>query len=415
MLRFPASLRAITVTALLLQFGCTVRAPRACPDATGRVATVFYATDRQTAVEATSKQYSGDRSNPPALQLGREQVALGPSHRLGQLDSAVKVLPSSAVVAPKRLAHDGLRFSDSAAEKFATDRLRAAIRACKPATPGGKRQVLVYVHGFNNSFDEAIRKTAQLGGDLGLVDCNGEAKGVFIAYSWPTLGGVFSYVADEENAEWTQQRLVPFLGAVSRVCRSERANLVIVAHSMGARAIVRSLAELSQRPEAGRSGILADHVILLAPDIGKGLFEQYAERFMPRIGHMTIYVSARDRALAISSFLHGGRHRLGLFGSTVIAALELTGLKVDDHRYLVQSAALKENAAKIDMIDVSAGFANQFGHTYNDPDFIQDARALIGGNVTPGAGDRSNLQAREIKPGMFQGGAANRLRYFKLK
>ena len=44
---------------------------------------------------------------------------------------------------------------------------------------------------------------------------------------------LLSYLADEENAEWTQQRLVPFLQTPAVVCRQERAELQIVAHSMG--------------------------------------------------------------------------------------------------------------------------------------------------------------------------------------
>jgi esterase/lipase superfamily enzyme len=379
------------------------------------MATVYYATDRQHVRHGKHSDYTGERSDPPGLHLGRETVALAPGHRLGCLDGAVTIVPDGALMATSEaMVPDGLRKSDVAAEQFATAGLRAAIRATTPPSTGKRRQVLVYVHGFNNGFDETIRKTAQLSTDLGLVDANGKARGVALAYSWPTMGGIFSYVADEENAEWTQQRLVPFLRAVSRICRSENADLCIIAHSMGARAVVRSLAELSQQPN--QSGSLADHVILLAPDIGKGLFEQYVERFLPRIGHMTIYVSSRDRALALSTFLHGGRHRLGLFGSTVIAAVErLTGLPVDNHRYLAQAMAGKGQAGKMDMIDVSKGFAHQFGHTYSDSRFIHDVQSLLAGNTTPGTGSRDNLIPREISSRLFRGTTAERLRYFQLK
>jgi esterase/lipase superfamily enzyme len=399
----------------LLAGGCGSTSPLACPDGQngGRVATIIYATDRRAVQTSGGVDFSSTRSEPPRLQFGFKEVALGPGHRLGKLDPAITLISRGAPDAPRSISgRDGLRRSDAAVVAFATSRLRTAIRGIAPDATSRKRQVLLYVHGFNNRFDEAILKTAQIAGDIGFVDCEGRARGVAIAYSWPTHGGVFSYVAAEENAEWTEQRLTPFLAAVAAVCRAENAELLVVAHSMGARAVIRSLADLAREPG---SATLADQLILLAPDIGKGLFDQYAERLLPRVGHMTIYVSARDRALAFSSFLHGGLKRLGILGSTVIAALELTGLRVNDHRYLAQSAEPAAGGGKIDMIDVGAGFASQFGHTYDDAKFIYDLREVARGNTTPGKGARANLRPREIRGGVLGAPAGTRLRYFKLK
>ena len=67
------------------------------------------------------------------------------------------------------------------------------------------------------------------------------------------------------------------------------------------------------------------------------------------------------------------------------------------------------------VVDVSNGFAHQFGHTYSDARFIRDVQALLAGNETPGTGSRSNLTPREIRPGFFHETAARRLRYFQLK
>jgi esterase/lipase superfamily enzyme len=406
---------ALAIFAVLLIGGCGSSSPIACPDAQrgGRVASILYATDRRAVQGRGAVDFATTRSQPPHLQFGTKLVALGPHHRLGKVDSAVALVADASLdTFPPHFGSDGLRGSDAAVADLASTRLRRAIRAIRPAARSRRPQALLYVHGFNNRFDEAVRKTAQFAGDLGFIDCQGRARGVAIAYSWPTHGGVFSYVAAEENAEWTEQRLRPFLGAVAAECRQQNAELLIIAHSMGARAVIRSLADLAREPA---SGPLADHLILLAPDIGKELFDQYAERLLPRIGHMTIYVSARDRALAFSSFLHGGLKRLGILGSTVIAALELTGLNMGDHRYLAQSAQPSRVGGRIDMIDVSAGFASQFGHSYDDAKFIADLRELTRGNVTPGQGTRANLLAREIRAGVLGAPDGTRFRYFKLK
>ena len=334
--------------ALLFGAGCAgPRAPLACPPelAGSRAAKVFYATDRRQEPDGGALRFGRERTDPPGLHMGWERVTLGPGHRLGKVDGAVAITPAhEQTESAEGAREDALRRTDAEIAAFVERRLRPAIRSAPPPRAGEPRQVLVFIHGYNTTFDWAVRKTAQLAGDLDLVTCAGEMRGVAIAYSWPAQGTLLSYLADEENAEWTQQRLAPFLQALSRACRQERAELNVIAHSMGTRALVRSLADLANACEQQhRREKLADQVILLAPDIGKGLFDQYVERFLPLVGHLTIYVSARDRALGLSTLLHGGHRRVGLIESTVLAALEITGCAA---MTTARSAILPPNRAR---------------------------------------------------------------------
>lgn len=345
-------------------------------------------------------------------------MSLGPAHRLGKVDAAVVRTGAIEVSsAGGARAPESLRETDAAIEKFVHTTVRATIRRSPAPRQGQQRQVLMYIHGYNNSFDEAVRKTAQLAADLELVTCEGDARGVSIAYTWPSASSVFGYLADEESAEWTQQRLTPFLGALARVCREEDAELQVIAHSMGSRALVRSLADLANSNQDGRSGPMFDQIILLAPDIGRGIFDQYLERILPLIDHLTIYVSANDGALAISRILHGGHRRLGLLESSVLAALELTGIpeltrRVGQGRDGVPTAG---PAPKIDVIDVSGGISARFGHSYEDPEFIQDLKELFYNGTPAGTGGRSNLQVGKVQSDLLGRGGATRPRYFRLK
>jgi esterase/lipase superfamily enzyme len=400
---------------LLLIGGCATRglgqgrAPRR--------ATIYFATDRKR-LAAPGLAFGGERNEPPGLHLGSEEALIGPEHRLGQVDGAVTMLPVLSALArktdPSTSPVNALHRTDAEIEAFAERGLRSAVHAALPAKPGGKRQVLLFIHGFNTTFDEAMRKTAQLAGDLDLLTPAGKERGVPIAYSWPAEGKLLGYFADEENVEWTQQRLEPFLRALARVCREEHADLEIIAHSMGARLLVRALSDIANSCEDRRgSGKLVDQVVLLAPDIGKGIFDQYVERILPLIGHLTIYVSAKDRALSLSGVLHGGHYRLGFIESSVLAALQLTGLTLDKHRELGYfPPGSGEN--RIDMIDVTGGLAASLGHSYEDPRFIGDLRQLIDYGTPAGTGGRSGLIYRELKPGLFHGATGERLRYFKL-
>jgi hypothetical protein len=312
--------------------------------------------------------------------------------------------------------------TDAEIRAYVRSTLRSAVRSA-PAPKGSPRQVLLFVHGYNSSHSYSVRKTAQLAGDLQLVDCAGQVRGLAVAYSWPSQDSLIGYLADEENAEWTQQRLVPFIEALSEVAREEGAQLQIMAHSMGCRAVVRALAQIPlMRGKNARSSIIASNVVLLAPDVSRPLFDQYFARFMPLIGHLTIYVSSRDRALAISGLIHRSHQRLGFLGT----ALELPGrlagrlaggltnlVDDDDHRELGPSLGHAADPSKIDMIDVSSGLADPLGHSYEDPAFIRDLAEIIYHRTRAGTGGRANLESHAL--GHEVGVRGQHVRYFKLK
>lgn len=415
-----SKLAAIALLALLLLLsgaGCrSPQAPLACPDSqVPRNAKIFYATDRRPLSAGTGLEFGRERTAPPGLHMGWERVALGPNHQLGKMDAAITITREhERTETPGGGRAGALGRSDAEIAAFVETQLRPAIRLAPPPRRGGPRQVFFFVHGFRTTFDEGVLKTAQLAADLGLVTCDGQMRGVAVAYSWPAQGKLLSYLADEENAEWTQQRLAPFLHSLSRICRKEGARLHLVAHSMGARALVRSLADLANSGEWDTSRVrLADQVILLAPDIGEGLFDQYAERILPVVGHMTVYVSAKDRALSLSTLLHGGHRRLGLLESTVLAALELTGIRRGGHLELAAGTA-GTPGSRVDIIDVSGSPATQYGHTYEGPRFIRDLSALIFHNTPAGEGTRSHLLRCDVRSGVFRSLGGSQLHYFRL-
>ena len=371
----------------------------------GRMAKVYFATDRQPD-PGPKLSFSRDRTDPPTLATGWQQVALGSLHEVGKVDDVALTATFAKSQSPGGARESALKRTDAEIQLFADNVLRPALRSAHPL-PGVRKQVLLFVHGYNNTFEYAVRKTAQLAGDLDLVDCQGGAHGVAITYSWPAQGSLLGYLADEEDAEWTQQRLAPFLRAVGTVCHQENAEFIVMAHSLGTRAAVRSLSDLAISHDL-KGQRLVDHLILLAPDLSKALFDQYVERILPLVGHLSVYVSSKDRALAISRLLHGGNGRLGLVESTLLTALQLVGVDRKDHR------TLGSGIGGFDIIDVSDGGADFIGHSYEDPAFIGDLKALIDKDVPPGTGSRSNLEPHDLKPGLF-GPRDNTVRYFKMK
>ena len=89
----------------------------------------------------------------------------------------------------------------------------------------------VFVHGYNVTFEDAARWTAQITYDLGF-------DGAPTFYSWPSRGSVPAYTIDEQNIEWTQSNLRRFLEDF--FTRSQAQNVYLIAHSIGNRALTRA-------------------------------------------------------------------------------------------------------------------------------------------------------------------------------
>jgi esterase/lipase superfamily enzyme len=148
-------------------------------------------------------------------------------------------------------------------------------------------EALVFIHGFNVSFDDATLRLAQLSIDL-------RFRGVPILYSWPSRGNTKWYDADIDTIPWTANHLVDFLKDVQE--RSGARVVHVLAHSMGNRALLSALQALSIEKYPIHFG----QVVLAAPDVPTGLFKHDIPIVQTMAEHITLYASSRDKALATS-------------------------------------------------------------------------------------------------------------------
>src|SRR5260370_17055470 len=111
----------------------------------------------------------------------------------------------------------------------------------------GGKQTFVFVHGYDTSFEEAARRTAQIAYDLNF-------DGAPICYSWPSSGELEDYPKDETNAQWTVPHLKTFLQALAE--HSQAKTIHVIAHSMGNRAVSHSLQLLSAEPRTKHCPLL---------------------------------------------------------------------------------------------------------------------------------------------------------------
>ncbi len=285
---------------------------------------IFYGTDRKRLDTTSMPTFRGERSDSDRLTLGICHVSIPPTHRTGALE-APKWWKLQFSSNPRK--HVTLRKTAVLPEDSFYDLLRECTRG------SDKQDAFVFVHGFNVSFEDAARRTAQLAFDL-------EFKGAPIMFSWPSCARVKGYMVDEATIDWVLPHLTQFLQDIVR--RGEVRTLHLIAHSMGNRALARTLKEIAMSD----SDIRFNQVLMAAPDIDRGEFLQLAARMKVVSERVTLYASSADKALRASQSLHH-YPRAGEAGDNIVVTPEVDTIDASSvdtdflaHSYFCQDRTL---------------------------------------------------------------------------
>lgn len=302
-IRLLAALSIVALAACAPR-GLITLAPEAA--AVGAVERIFIGSTRLPGDDA-GNPYSRGRSY--MTRFARYDVSIPPDRQLGSLPWP----PRHGAADPSKhmLTVDQKGYETDAA--FRTD-LTKELRH----TPPGKREVVVYIHGFNNTFAESLYRLAQLQHDMGL-------PGVPVLYSWPSRGTPLGYAYDRDSALFARDGLERMLQEVSAAGADQ---ILLVAHSLGSALTMETLRQLAigrDRSVLPRVG----GVILISPDIDVDVFRAQAQAVGALPQPFVIFTSSRDRALGLSARLAGETSRLGNLGDVqVLAGLEVTLLEV---------------------------------------------------------------------------------------
>jgi len=209
-----------------------------------------------------------------------------------------------------------------------------------------RKEVLLFVHGFNTSFAAAALRAAQLGVDL-------EIDGAIALFSWPSKGSMLSYLKDRnELLKDTIEQLRDLIGKCLISTGAEK--LHIVAHSMGCEFALQALESLrlSMAPTLTSSPpCVIDEVVFASPDVNATDMASRLPAIATLSSRLTVYSSGSDFALTLSGLLYG-EERAG--------------------RKLTPAGVLG-----IDCIDTSASKADILGHGDYSATAIDDLRAIV--------------------------------------
>ena len=245
-------------------------------------------------------------SEPPGVLFGGAR-----GRGLDFADIVVSIPPDSARKAgevqwPSTPPGDPERnFVTLRANRLELAQARADFDARVARTPG--RKVLVFVHGYNTRFEEAVYRFAQIVHDAH-VDV------VPVLFTWPSGGAALDYVYDRDSAVYSRDALESVLQAL--VKDRSVGSISILAHSMGNYVAVEALRQMSIR-NRGLSPKIRD-VMLASPDIDVDVFRRQIAEIdsEPRPTSFILFVSRDDRALGLSSFLARDSTRLGALDPT---------------------------------------------------------------------------------------------------
>ena len=260
---------------------------------------LYFATTRNaTGQSVPARAFGSDRVDD--VRVGTVQVSIPFDHRWANLESpSIRRLEWD--VDPAR--HIALA-SEYRPMQLSEWKAELALKA--RALKG--RGVLLFIHGYNSSFEDAAKRAAQLAHDLTF-------PGPTVLFSWPSDGTTKNYIRDEQEARNAYRQMARVLDDLTRSDGASQ-NLVVIAHSMGNRVFTEGLAELLRQRPGAESAFR--RVVLAAPDVS---VEEFRQRWLidlasPMQSRFTLYASDQDVPVSLSAQAHGGS-RLGSGGPDI--------------------------------------------------------------------------------------------------
>lgn len=258
-------------------------------------------------------------------------------------------------------------------------------------------EVLLFVHGFNETFATAAYTAADLCHFLG-------RSHVCAMFTWPASTGgnpLFSYEKTTESAQYSVGHLRKAIRTIARTPGVR--GIQLLAHSRGAAVALMAIRELSIEAIAAgvepAEAMKLVNLVLLSPDVDSdvasqqlaifasdpGMTARWSEGGLPLFlrGRFTVYSSPGDRALGLSRWLFGSNARVG---------------QLQPNDFSDASREVFAVAGNVDLIVYEGKRTDFFGHSYfqTNPRVSADVIELILNGTAPGEPRRPLVRIGKI-------------------
>lgn len=298
-------------------------------------------TTRSSSGAELGQLFTGERSDKPGFADIEISIPPEPAHKVGEVEwpRAEHVDAATEFVTMK-------------AERL--DRGEALRRFDARLRQTPKRQVLVFVHGYNTRFPEAVYRFAQIVHDT-------RTTATPVLFTWPSRGDLLAYPYDRESANYSRDALEALLQFLAK--DRSVGEISILAHSMGNWVMMEALRQMAIRD--GRLPAKIKEVMLAAPDVDVDIFRQQLNEIGGQRPPFTVFVSQDDSALAFSKHFWSGGRRLGA---------------IDPHAEPYRSDFEKLHVDLFDLTDVKSADSMNHGKFATAPEVVQ----LIGKRLAAG-------------------------------
>ena len=286
----PQELRSFHFQKIAPMTGAADATQSAVPDS---VVSVFVATTRRrTNMRKLAERFGparGDRQ-----ETVRATVSIPPLHKAGNLESPSALRLQFSESLDSHVVITSLE--DVSAEQFARQSLET----------GAGSETLVYVPGFNTTFEQNVRRSAVIAWDL-------RWRGSMVVIDWPSAGTLSSLAKDIATAEQAAPSLVPTL---TRLHASGTSTRGILARDVGCRLTLVAL---------GGARASVKELILIQPMMNREVLIEHLTRLSEWVGRTTIYVTPGTPVTSAFTRFTGP-----VFGHTPGESLDLPHVDVVD-------------------------------------------------------------------------------------
>jgi esterase/lipase superfamily enzyme len=259
---------------------------------------LLFATDRVRKDQAFSVNFGPLRAH--AMTFGAARVHIPEDHRFGNIELA-------------NSGHQLFGFTIGKEDKdpkkhfIITNTEVLDFEEWKKQLSGHGDEAIVFVHGYNTTFQDAIFRFAQIVWDL-------QYKGPAVLFSWPSKGELLSYEWDRNSALFAREDFIELIKLMEREAGIKKIH--VIAHSMGNFVALDALSTYAQTADPLSIG----QVVMAAPDIDADQYKQDVSNLTKIVAGMTLYASDKDAVILASRALAQGPRAGDLVNGSPILA-----------------------------------------------------------------------------------------------
>lgn len=251
-----------------------------------------------------------------------------------------------------------------------------------PASGRSVGDVLIHVHGFNNTQGEVLNRHRRLRTGLEALGY----KGAVVSFDWPCGTSAISYLPDRIDAKETAFRLVadgiaPFARYIDPKCEI---STHVLAHSMGAYVLRTAFDDAADRPAVEAVNWMVSQLMICSGDVSAASMGDTATSaaMYQHCQRLTNYSNPYDAVLSISNAKRAGvSPRVGRVGLPPDAPAKAVNVNVGQYY-----DAHREEFAGLTNADHSFYLFSK--------EFLQDVFLTLQGNI-----DRASIPTRIVEGG----------------